>query len=143
MQDPTIHYAAAIEAVRNAHERYNIAVQALADAEEDLEWQTLNALLNDGGELAGYMAHAKNEPERKDRRAKWVFDYLGAEWEAVRTAKHEKATAEMELEHARNLRSLARLRCEWAMQGGGDLLGDEPPVGWLPADPRRGGVMDL
>lgn len=31
MQDPTIHYAAAIEAVRNAHERYNIAVQVLAD----------------------------------------------------------------------------------------------------------------
>lgn len=135
MQDPTIHYAAAIEAVYNAHERYNIAVQTLADAEEAVAELIAEAMVTDV-ECAAFIAAGKNETDRRDRRTVWTAHNLLDQQEDVRTAKAEKATAEMELEHARNLRSLARLRCEWIMQGGGDLLGPEPPVGRLPAYPR-------
>lgn len=142
MQDPTTDYAAAIEAVRNAHEAYNIAVQALSGAEEELERKTLAHVVNNVI-CVSYIAIGKNEAERRERRASWIYDILGRDQELVRTAKHEKAQAEMHLEHARNLRSLARLRCEWVMQGGGDLLGPEPPVGRLPVDPRWGDINTI
>lgn len=136
MQDPTIHYAAAIEAVYNAHERYNIAVQTLADAETDLE-EMISNQFQENAEAAAYVAAGSNEKARNERRIVWISDHLGMVTEAVRTAKAEKATAEMEHEHAKRLCNLARLRCEWMMAGGADLLGDEPPVSdRFPADPR-------
>ena len=114
MQDLTADYAAAIEAVHNAATTYRLAVDTLADAEEELEYETAKAqtLNEDCRAYVNALDGAKDPtaPIKAQRLIVWLYDHAGAMQEAARKAKQAKLAAEYAYDYARRLCELNRLR---------------------------------